>query len=131
MTTTPNRRTVICTSTECPAVASTGRPWVGQRAASKATDSPCPKCSSAVTLVTESELAALPQLEPEAPKAPTEPPKRRTFMGVYRKGYDDVRVLGSTTVVLDRLAKGERTPQRIMAEIVDAWAQGQPLPGVR
>lgn len=60
----PKRRNVACTNEECPAVALTGKPWTGQRSAVKALDAPCPKCASAVMLVTDAEL----------PEPPDEPP---------------------------------------------------------
>lgn len=47
------RKTVTCTNEDCPEVLAKGRPWLGQRAAHRAEEDPCPKCSSSVTVMRE------------------------------------------------------------------------------
>lgn len=142
----PARKLVQCTNEECPEVASTGAPWKGQRKSHRATEEPCPRCSSAVVVVMDGarldpivtplaeamERATVEVDEfvrdralPEAPPRPLRPP----YIGRPTVTcHDPVRYGLAAHQRLEALARRKEHRGKTRAELVgwalDQWGAG-------
>lgn len=140
----PARKLVQCTNDECPEVAASGQPWKGQRKNSRATEEPCPRCSSAVVVVAgDARLEAVGALvEPEAASveeaekpsgllvaAGVRPPLREPFSGRPTVTcHEPVRYGLAAHQRIEALARSRehrgRSRSEIIGWVLDRWGAG-------